>query len=275
MLAAADDSDLVFVGRSPESLFDYLTGSLRETGHASRLTLLNLSLRFSPPHQIRRDHPGAMEAVYAHLEAIGLSPGAVASRRRPLALVDLVATGSTLGSLVDLLLDWAEDTGVDEKAIVRRLRLVGITWARKPSPNVERWNQQCAWVRRFRPSAVSSVSVPYRLWGYLGNDQPKVARTNPPSRWTGDALTRPPRAEHHLAAVRFAARLAALAGEREEQLALASELAAQRAMRFDWFRSLVTELRIPRANRRPLSRRVNARTGVQARGAKCRRGGRV
>lgn len=274
VVAAAGDSDLVFVGRSPESLFDYLTGALRVTSHASRLTLVNLSLRLSPPRQVRRDYPGAIDAVRAHLDALGLSPRAVASRPRPLAFVDLIYTGATLGGLVDLLLDWAGDAGVDEKAVLRRLRFVGITWTKKPSPNAERWKTQCAWVRRFRPSAVSSVSVPYHLWTYLGDYQPTVARTNPPSRWADDAVSRPPRAEHHLAAVRFAARIAALAGEREERLALASELASQRAMRFDWFRSLVTELRIARASRRPTRRRVRARTGLQARGVRCG-GGRV
>jgi hypothetical protein len=41
VLAFAGDSDLVFVGRSPESLFDLLSGFLEGTSRAGRASLLN------------------------------------------------------------------------------------------------------------------------------------------------------------------------------------------------------------------------------------------
>ena len=47
VMAMAGDSQLVFVGRSPEALFDYLTGALAGTSWSDRTTLLHLSLKGS------------------------------------------------------------------------------------------------------------------------------------------------------------------------------------------------------------------------------------
>ncbi len=268
VLSAAHDCDLVLLGRSPESLFDYLGGALRDTRWSSRLTMLNLSLLGWSTAEIRKRYPHAIEAIRAYLDDAGLSPSAVGSRARPVAFVDLVASGGTFGRMAELLLDWAREIGYDGRAVVRRLRFVAITRAVEPSPKADRWIDRSTWVHRFRPSAISGVAVPYHLWTYMGDYQPKVARTYPPDRWGDEAATTPPRADEHLRALRFATRLYATATEREERLALASELAAQPAMRADRFRSLVTELRIPSADRRPTERRVRARTSIQARGGR-------
>jgi hypothetical protein len=272
VLSTAGDSHLVFVGRSPESLFEYLGGGLRATPWSPRLSVLNLSLFGWSLREIRRLYPGAIEAVRAQLQETGLSPSSVASRSHQVAFVDLVNRGGTFGQLTELLLDWTREIGYDERAVVRRLRFVAITSAVDPSPNAERWNQRCAWVSRFRPSAIASVSIPAGLWDYLGNWQAKVARSHPPECWGDAGAGAPPRDEAHLKALRLAVKLRQLAEGRDERLAFASELANQPAMRFGWFRSLVTELRVPSANRRPTRARAYARTSVQASG---RRGGRI
>ena len=53
ILALSEDSDLVFVGRSPESFFDYLSGMLLGTSWAGRLCLLNVSMRHRSLAEIR------------------------------------------------------------------------------------------------------------------------------------------------------------------------------------------------------------------------------
>lgn len=274
VLATAGDADLVFVGRSPESLFDYLSGCLQETRWALRIALLNLSIYGLSPDEIRKLHSGAIEAVRAYLEGAHLSPEQIATRPRTVAFVDLVASGGTFGHLAELLLGWAREINYDENAVIRRLRFTAITWATEPSPSARRWKKQCRWVRCFRPSAIRSVSIPGDLWDYLGNRQEKVARWHPPDCWGDAAATTPPRDESHLKALRLAVWLHELARTREERLALASELAEQPAMRFGWFRSLVTELRTPSAQRRPTRSRSYARTSLQARATSCRGGAR-
>jgi hypothetical protein len=96
VLAFAGDSDLVFVGRSPESLFDLLSGFLEGTSRAGRASLLNLSLKWTRPSR-------ELEvAVAPYLDGLGLSPAALARRPRPVAFVDVVRMGTAFERLVAL-----------------------------------------------------------------------------------------------------------------------------------------------------------------------------
>ncbi|HLM67278.1 MAG TPA: hypothetical protein VK358_07110, partial [Longimicrobium sp.] len=90
VLARGGDARLFFVGRSPDNLFDYLTGALAHTGWADRCDLLNLSM---PGGDVHRELPRpAVEAFRAQLAALSLTPAEIASAPRVVALVDLVAT---------------------------------------------------------------------------------------------------------------------------------------------------------------------------------------
>ena len=240
VLAAAGDSRLVFVGRSPESLFDYLSGALADSSWADRPVLLNVSLRWSP----EEPSAAARSAIREQFDHLALDPARIATAARRVALIDLVDSGTTLGALVELLTVWADEARVDVSAVRRRLRVVGITQRTENSPKTWRWQQQSTWAAAFRSSALQGVSVPARLWDYLGNQQKKVARSNPHWRWADSEMRRPPRAPERAAALRLAVALYESGRTREEREALARELAAQRtAMRHRWLRKLVTELR--------------------------------
>ena len=241
VLGAAGDARLVFVGRSPESLFDYLSGALADTSWASRLALLNLSMRrrADEPAPV----PAGVAALRTQLSDISLDPAGIARSPHPIALIDLVDSGETLGTLVDVVVSWAAGAAVDVRAVRRRLRVVGITERQKNSPNTWRWQQRSDWARAFRPSALKGVSVPGRLWDYLGNRQQKVQRSNPPWRWADPEMRQPPRDPEHIAALRLAVMVFEGARMREERGALAGLLADEGAMRYAWLRSLVNELR--------------------------------
>ncbi len=238
VLALSGDCDLVFVGRSPESVFDHLGGLLLDTSWAPRLTLVNVSLRGASDFP-----PEALRALREQLAEAHLSPEAVATRERGVAFVDLVATGGTFGRLAAVLLDWARDVGVDESAVRRRVRFTGITWRTHTSPNTIRWHQRAEWTRQFPPSAIKNASIDGRLWGYLGNLQQKVSPSNTPWRWATDELLSPPRASEHVKALRLALRLFDTGREDALRERFAERLAQERAMREPWFRSLVLELR--------------------------------
>lgn len=240
IVALSADCDMVFIGRSPESIFDYFSGLLLDTSWATRLTLVNLSLR----HDTRGGFPpGALRALREHLGEVHLTPEAIASRQRDVALVDLVATGKTFGELATLLFDWARETGIDGNSVRRRLRFVGITWRRPTSPKTWRWQQHAEWTRQFRPSAIKNVSIEGRLWDYLGNRQQKVATSNPPWRWTDESMLAPPREEEQLKALRLALRLFDIGQTNDHRQLFAACLAKQRAMREPSFRALIIELR--------------------------------
>ncbi|MBA3471329.1 MAG: hypothetical protein H0T53_16960 [Herpetosiphonaceae bacterium] len=243
ILGQAGDADLVFIGRSPANLFDYLSGILADTSWATRCTLINVSLRADSIAAIRHAYPTALPAIYAHLTAAGLAPAQICRRSAPIALVDLVDTGTTFGLLLDLWRDWAVREGCDPAALVRRLRLVGITIQQPTSPKTWRWHQHAPWTRQLRPSAIKNVSLPGHLWRELGNSQPKHERWNPPWRW-GDALmAEPPRDQTSIDALWLALQLYTLGSSRLHRQEFARRLVHERAMREAWCRTLAQELR--------------------------------
>ena len=243
VIAQAGDSRLVFVGRSPESLYDYLCGALAGTSWEERPVLLNVSMRDQSAAQVEREYPQAMDAIRRQFRALGLSPAEIAASPRPVALVDLLLEGWTFGNLVGLLAHWSAREGVDLAAVKRRMRLVGITRRSKNSPNTWRWYQRVPWVDGFARSALRSVSIPYGLWTWLGDYQQKVARSNPPWVWGSEQLLEPPRDQWTLEALRFALAVHERAREREERERFAAGLAARPEMRDAWLRGLVLELR--------------------------------
>ena len=99
VLARSDDADMWFVGRSADSVFDYLSGALLGTSYADRLHLLPFSLRWGrgdlTAYQVKR--------FRINLRSLGLDPDRLARRRRPVAFVDLVDRGGTYGNLFALL----------------------------------------------------------------------------------------------------------------------------------------------------------------------------
>ena len=242
VISAAGDADLAFVGRSPESLFDYLSGVLAPTDWAERTRLVNLSMRFRNLEDARL-RPDGLQAMKDHMTSVGLSPAQLVVAPRPVALVDLVHTGATFENLSAFVLEWAAQTVNDVASVARKIRFVGVVARKKTSPNTWRWQQHAPWLEAFESSAVTNVSVPWRLWGYLGNDQDKVSDWNPPWRWGDPSASRPSYDAGHLEALRLAVRLFDTGSETDERQRFSDALVRQRAFRSRWCRRLVGELR--------------------------------
>jgi hypothetical protein len=184
----------------------------------------------------------ARAGIRAYFSYLGLQPEALARRQRPVALVDLVATGGTFKNLITLLHEWAEETDADWPAAQRKIRIVGITQREKQGPHVWRWQQHANWLGLLARGAVKNVSVPWAFWSYLGNYQAKVTDPYTPWRWTSDEATLPSYTEEHLKALRLAVRLFDEGRAKERRATFARALAQEPAMTQPWFRSLVREL---------------------------------
>lgn len=243
VISFSDDSDLVFVGRSPESIFDYLSGLLSDTSWNDRLQLLHFSMRYWKESAIRREHPNGITAMRMYLSDLGLDPRSIASSRRPKAFVDLVATGDTFGRLVRLLQTWTDDLSEDWSAVRRRIRIVGITERKKTSPKTWRWQQHADWIALLEANSVKNVSIPRLLWDYLGNLQDKVSPSYRPSRWGKPEMASPSRKDEHLRALRFAFALFERGRLKQTRKAFSALLVQETAMKEPWFRSLVAEIR--------------------------------
>lgn len=239
VLARAGDARLVFVGRSPENLFDYLTGALADTPWADRCDLLSVSLGVGTEWV----SAPALRALRRQFAALGLHPAAISSAPRPVAFVDLVSSGGTFGELSAFLSRWARDEGVDVQAVRRRLRWIGITIREKNSPNTWRWFQRVDWAMDYPRGALRGVSVDWWFWSWLGNHQEKTMPSNRYEHWGTENLAGPDHAPERLEALRVAYKIHEKARTRAERERFVAELVQRQEMREPWLRSLVVALR--------------------------------
>jgi hypothetical protein len=243
VLEAAGDSLLVFIGRSPESLFDYLSGILADTEWAERCVLLNVSLRMRPDATIYRLAPEDVPAFLDQIRTVGLDPRTIIERGTPVALIDLIYTGYTFRNLLSLLADGATADDVSFREVRDRLRIIGLTERTKNSPNTWRWQQRTDWAQAFPRRQLKSVSLAPEFWQYLGGGQPKVTPSNPPWRW-GTPSRAVPRDAEHLTALQAAVALHDAARGRAERDAFVAELAQQQVgLRAPWLRRVALQIR--------------------------------
>src|SRR5262249_45340726 len=92
-LALSHNGDLCFLGRSPESLFDLLSGLLLDTHWADSLRLVPFSMRSLDQGAVRRRFPGALESLHAHFRQLGIGPDELIAAAHPIVFVDLVHSG--------------------------------------------------------------------------------------------------------------------------------------------------------------------------------------
>ena len=239
IVAFCDNADLCFVGRSPESLFDYLSGLLIDTSWALRLQLLHFSWRWEP--EILASELAGLRSYFEHIE---LDPRHLALRDRPVAFIDLVAGGETFGNLIRFLYDWTSEIGEDWEKVKRKIRIVGITMRTKTSPKTWRWQQHAQWVKLLPQRAIKNVSIPERMWLYLGNEQAKVTESYTHWRWGSREAALPDYDEKHLQALRLAAWLFDQGRQKEWRHRFARHLSNEQAMIYPWFRALVLELKL-------------------------------
>jgi len=102
VIASAGDTDWVFVGRSPEHLFDYLSGIFAGMRDAPSLTLLLVSLsRFGWDglDAAADAHPTAFAGLGSYFTAERLDPAAIAGYGNAVTFIDVVSGARTFGAL--------------------------------------------------------------------------------------------------------------------------------------------------------------------------------
>ena len=241
IVARSNGADLVFVGRSPEKFFDYLSGVFSTTSYAQSIHHFNISNRFVPFAQIRRESPEAFAALREHATLVGIDPMSILKSRHGMCFVDLVATGSTFGQLLIFLIDWGRELGIVTDQLIAKIHFVGITQERHTSPNTFRWQQHAEWVKTHSVRNVKNVSIPYRLWDLFGNYDAKVTPSNDPRRWTEDTALGPSRAEATRSALQGAYQLYCLGVD--ERREFGRKLAGSEAVGEAWLRRRLSELR--------------------------------
>ncbi len=246
VLARGGNGDLVFVGRSLDTMYDLLSAALADLTDPPHLCRLPVS--FQRPAvgswrawRRRALTPAEQAQARGMLTALGVTPGGLARRRRPVTFVDVVYRGTTFSDLFTLLRAWIDDEHQPWSTIRRKLRFVGVTSRTKTSPNTYRWQQHAVWTRQLPARAVVNVSLHPAVWSYLGDHQVKLTRTLRPEQW-GAVADGPRRDERTRQALAEAAAVVAYGRSRTARQALARAMRGEPALAQPWLRTLGTAL---------------------------------
>lgn len=241
VVACSGDATLVFVGRSPESLFDYLSGIVLETIKSDDLRHLNISNRFATIEDLEKTSPGSTEVLNNHFEDCELSPLQIHQRKKQTLCVDLVCEGGTFEQLATFLFSWAREEAIPSKEFRKKLGFIGITIRTKTSPNTWRWQQQSPWVEKLGVQNIQNLSIDRSFWCFLGNAQQKVTPSHSPNKWLTDEALAPPRSTYALEALRRAYDLFELG--RATKTDFAQLLSQDKAVKEKWLRTFIGNLK--------------------------------
>ncbi|OXM62523.1 hypothetical protein CF165_34285 [Amycolatopsis vastitatis] len=195
-----------------------------------------------------RLHPAEVAQLRANLSAHGLSPAALARGARPIVFADVVSTGGTMKQLLDILRDWAGDERADWPAVLRRVRIVGLTRRRRTSPNTYRWQQHAGWVRDLVPGAIRNVSVESALFSYLADYQVKLTRSFGRDLWADDGVRDPGRDDNTRRALAEAVAIVEAGRTPAVRERLARTMSREPAIAEPWLRDLVRRLRVAKGD---------------------------
>jgi len=243
ILAFSQNSRLVFVGRSLDSVHDYLTAILDNTSWHNRLLRLNISLYGHSIGHIRQNHPKSFASLKKYFEELTIDPIAVKSNKIPTSFVDVVCEGGTYEQIFKLLNDWSNELENGSAEMNKKIRFIGITRRKKTSPNTWRWQQQTEWTKYLKSSNIKNVSMEYEFWNYVANYQPKITKSFTPKMWETADSDSPSYAEETIKALNEAHFLYnAGKGKNEKQL-FVKELLNKQSMKLDWLRNLALEIK--------------------------------
>lgn len=243
VLGFSDGSDLVFIGRTPENFFDYLSGVFSTCDDGPELHLLQFSLRWAGADGVGAIEPRKLSAFFEYLSEEGIDAVSIACRARPLALVDFVAEGGTMKNFVALLHLQAEQTKTDWNAVQRRLRIIALTRRTHNSPNTWRWQQHQDWLHLIPEAVIKNVSVPAYFIFHLANDQAKVTHSFHPGLWDQTPSHDRTISEAQRKALFLAVQLFDIGRQREGRQKLAGLIAKSQEMRQPATRHLVAQIK--------------------------------
>lgn len=243
ILTFSQNSRLIFVGRSLDSVHDYLSAILEDTSWNYRLERLNISLYGHSIDDIENNYPKSFNSLKNYFEELNIDPVSIKSCKIPTSFVDVVLEGGTYKQIFKLLNDWSVKIENDSVAMNKKIRFIGITQRKKTSPNTWRWQQQTEWTKNLKSSNIKNVSMDYGFWTQVANCQPKMTKSFTPKMWETDEVKSPIHSEEVIRALNEAYSLYSSGKSKSEKAFFIKELLNKQSMKLNWLRNLALEIK--------------------------------
>jgi len=245
VLSFSGNRDIIFIGRSPENIFDFYSGIFENTSWAQRIKLLNISIYGLFDCKDNIIFEKKFTALKNHFKELKLAPTDIVKHPKGIAFCDLVWEGTTFGKIFEFLISWASEEKIPCMDLKRKIFFLGITPRKKTSPNTNRWQQESTWTRYYNVlKQIKNISIPKPLWFYLGNMQDKTIPCNYFWRWNKEVIHLPQRKEENFQSLKFAYWIYKFGTENKKQFS--KLLVKENAIKYIWYRKLINELKFPK-----------------------------
>lgn len=243
ILALSQNSRLVFVGRSLDSVHDYLSAILEDTNWNNRLSRLNISLYGQSIEYIQQKYIKSFRSLKKYFEELEIDPISIKKNKIPTSFVDVVSEGGTYEQIFKLLNNWSTELQNDSLVMNKKIRFIGITLRKKTSPNTWRWQQQTEWTKYLKSSNIKNISMDYCFWTHVANHQPKITKSFTPKMWETEIAKLPIHSEDVIKALNEAHCLYNVGKSKTEKSLFVKELLNKESMKLDWLRNLGLEIK--------------------------------
>eukprot|EP01102_Stenamoeba_stenopodia_P013625 TRINITY_DN4446_c0_g2_i1.p1 TRINITY_DN4446_c0_g2~~TRINITY_DN4446_c0_g2_i1.p1 ORF type:complete len:483 (-),score=110.02 TRINITY_DN4446_c0_g2_i1:50-1498(-) len=239
-LALSHGSDLLFLGRSPEMIYDFLCGCFKDDESlVSKLKLMHFSMRSVDEYEWKHDIIGPssrMSHMMTYMTSLGLDPQSLLKRKTPIAIVDFVYGGETLDNLLWLIRAWTIQLKCDWNAVRQKIMVIAIRSVARLDVTLrgQEWMETYGGPKHWFTVWTSDI-----FWVAVADRLIHMEHSYPMYQWGKNVRKRVVRAGLHTEL--FFYETAQTKGGRQE---FVSELVKVNAgMRQAWFRSLVIWLK--------------------------------
>lgn len=241
ILSNIRNGEMFFIGRSPEHIYDFLSGALEHIPvYHNKLHLVNISIRRAYDNT---GYDGLEEkqkiAICQYLSKSGLHPKNIIQRKQRTCLIDFVHSGWTFDNLTNFLEKWCIEEKLSVKDMKMKIEFIIIEDETKEGKFIyNKYVNEHGWGR----NSLHRIYVKKRFWKACGDDLPKVTNSYTTNIW-GEELE----VDHsldRLIGIQFAKKMYELGKSLKGRKMLAKEMSKiGYAMRYTWYRSLVGAIR--------------------------------
>lgn len=249
LIAKCDDaSKIVFVGRSPELLYEYIRACYGNTDYESRFAVFLFSCRISGfKDYVDWKHyaPLSRMKLRPYMRALGIAPNDIIRRKRPTAFVDYVHLGTTMNCLFYLLAEWCIEENLDFRGMISKLRIISIerTEAREQSWDTYGADPLCEneWIRNLGTRRVRRIWIPHNTWCSFAETTAKSCSSYTSEKWGTEGMVE--MTEDRYFGLLFCRIHYNYGASREGRAALRRAIGTQAEIRWTWLREWLGMLR--------------------------------
>lgn len=242
------DGELFFFGRSPENIYDFLSGVFKDFSWKDRLHLVLLSTRYTKYEETLYDviTDEQKTSVKKYLTSVGLHPKDIIQRKRRTCLVDFIHSGYSINNFVTIMERWCQEEKLSVKDMLFKFEFIMIEKEEHvvelAEKGVEPYFMMTDIVNKcgYQSNSYHLITISDKLWESFSENPEKVTESYPAYKWGDDDQINFINSHHDIVGI-FKARLAYDYGcHKNGKKILRKHMLDCPSMKYKWFQQILS-----------------------------------